>query len=257
MLGNVASNLGAAISADTAEKDLSEFKHHTRVFLHEVRTPVQSFIDSPRNIRESLLRKYSTDDHTIDWSVRNLIDLESLAARLSFLVACQRREHLFKDMEIHKYFLLKNIVMPVVQTYKPYIKKKYDLDIQLDDTLLRSRLVYGNINLLHIAVNIFIDNAAKYNKSKRPILVYGELTKAGKVSTVVENDGYEILEEEEERIFDDGYRGMKVRGLKIDGTGVGLELAKDIAHKLNGTVTLKSRFNPVSFSIELREAERK
>lgn len=244
------------LKAKSTENRLKLFEDHTRIFLHEVRTPTQSFLNSPKIILRYINRsklQLSADNIIL----KRLKDLQILANRLSFVVKCQRREHLFRDISLKEISVLHDVVLPVVNTYGEYLEREYGVSIWVDREPMKGKKIIGDPKLLTMVVNILIDNAGKYSKSKKSIMIKGKTnTSRGTYSILVENDGYEIFSHEVEDIFQDTVRGRNASELTIDGTGVGLNLAKDILERCNSKITLTNFVNPVTFVVEIPEANR-
>ena len=264
LLQSVAQALGVKISmhlsrialieqVDAQKTNLVEFQDHQRILLHEFRAPAHAFMNTPDDIRELVVNSQATDKEK-DTISREIADLLIVAERLNFIIRCHRRAHLFNKIQTRKMYVLQDVIMPVVTTYETYIKKQWGIDIIIDPSFLSSRFILGDSDLLSVVMNILLDNAGKYSKSKRSIRISGELDrKHDMVKVFVQNDGYEILENESEKVFEDEFRGSNVRDLKIDGTGIGLNLAKEILEHLNSKIYIVNRKDPVIIAIELPE----
>ncbi|WP_053365950.1 sensor histidine kinase [Bacillus sp. FJAT-27245] len=84
----------------------------------------------------------------------------------------------------------------------------------------------------------FLDNARKY--SDAPITI-GLGSQDEEAVITIADKGIGIDEEELPRVFDRFYRVDKARSRKIDGSGLGLSLAKEIADALNIRLQLESK----------------
>ena len=79
-----------------------------------------------------------------------------------------------------------------------------------------------------------IDNAVKYGGYARVSAV----CEAGKLVIRVADGGPGIPEAQMERVFDPFYRLETSRSRETGGSGLGLTIARNIAHKHGGTLTL-------------------
>jgi two-component system sensor histidine kinase KdpD len=104
--------------------------------------------------------------------------------------------------------------------------------------------------LMELAVRQLLDNALKYSRSGTPITLHAHAA-AGAVHLSVTDAGPGITSHEQERIFEKFYRGEAIRN-KLPGTGVGLNIVKDIVNAHAGTVRVQSDANEgTTFTIEL------
>jgi two-component system sensor histidine kinase KdpD len=88
-----------------------------------------------------------------------------------------------------------------------------------------------------VLVNL-IDNANKYSQVNQPITITAEA--GGDTVTVsVTDHGDGINDRELERIFEKFYRGKNQR-YNVEGTGMGLPIAKAIVEALGGSISLRS-----------------
>jgi two-component system sensor histidine kinase KdpD len=95
-----------------------------------------------------------------------------------------------------------------------------------------------------------LENAAKYSPPTTTITITAE-QKAGRIITSVTDHGPGIDDFEQSLIFDKFYRGRDQR-YNVQGTGMGLAIAKAIVEAHNGTVSVVSQLGHGSvFSFEL------
>jgi two-component system sensor histidine kinase KdpD len=85
-----------------------------------------------------------------------------------------------------------------------------------------------------------LENAAKYSPPEAPIHVMAELRLGGEIVTSVADHGPGIEEMEQDMIFEKFYRGRNQRA-RIQGTGMGLAIAKAIIELHGGTIGVRSQ----------------
>ena len=106
---------------------------------------------------------------------------------------------------------------------------------------------------LELIVNVLqqlLENAAKYSPRQSPIRVSAE-TSGNEISISVSDRGPGIEELEQALIFDKFYRGKDQRGT-VQGTGMGLAIAKAVLEAHGGTIHVTSQLGQGSvFSIAL------
>jgi two-component system sensor histidine kinase KdpD len=85
-----------------------------------------------------------------------------------------------------------------------------------------------------------LENASKYSPPDSPIHVMAELGPQGEVVTSVADHGPGIEDIEQDMIFEKFYRGRNQRS-RIQGTGMGLAIAKAIIELHGGTIGVRSQ----------------
>jgi two-component system sensor histidine kinase KdpD len=109
--------------------------------------------------------------------------------------------------------------------------------------------ITGDSFLLEQMLLQVVDNAWKYSRPGTPIRISCVLS-AGNIVLTVCNEGSEIPEEERERIFDKFYRGSRDRGV-VEGTGMGLVIARTIAEAYQGKIWLDNEPEGPAFRFAL------
>jgi two-component system, OmpR family, sensor histidine kinase KdpD len=98
-----------------------------------------------------------------------------------------------------------------------------------------------------------LENAAKYSPAASPIVITAERT-GNRIVTSVTDHGPGIDDFEQSLIFDKFYRGRDQR-YSVQGTGMGLAIAKAIVEAHNGTIGVTSQMGRGSvFYFELPTA---
>ena len=128
----------------------------------------------------------------------------------------------------------------------------HEIRIELQSDL---PLVMADRELITQALKQLIDNAFKYDPSRSAVAVTaGE--SAGLVSISVRDQGQGLTELEQARVFEKFYRGRYDHSA-VQGTGMGLAIAKEIAEAHGGSLNVESQIGQGSrFTITLRAAAR-
>ncbi|MDR0879208.1 MAG: HAMP domain-containing histidine kinase [Clostridioides sp.] len=102
-------------------------------------------------------------------------------------------------------------------------------------------------------IKIFIDNAFKYTSADDVITMKIEEDKFdGFASVSISDTGYGIKKEEIPHIFDRFFRSENVRDKDIDGSGIGLSIAKLLADNLYIDIKVDSQFGiGTTFKLEI------
>jgi two-component system, OmpR family, sensor histidine kinase SenX3 len=105
-------------------------------------------------------------------------------------------------------------------------------------------------DLMELAIRQLLDNALKYSRPGTPITIQARSTGAA-IQLSVTDSGPGLSADEQRKIFEKFYRGESVRA-KLPGTGMGLNIVKDIVNAHSGTIQVESTPNVgTTFVIEL------
>ena len=109
----------------------------------------------------------------------------------------------------------------------------------------------ADVNLIRHLFHNLTDKAIKYNRENGWIRFHLRPFGAA-VRFTIANSGRDIPAADQEKIFDRFYRGEPAHGREIDGIGLGLSLAREIARTHHGDLVLDtSGDGVVSFSLTL------
>jgi signal transduction histidine kinase len=108
--------------------------------------------------------------------------------------------------------------------------------------------------LLTQLVKQLLDNALKYSQVGKPITVSAS-EENGMVSIAVRDEGQGLTELEQSRVFDKFYRARRDKE-GIQGTGMGLAIAREIAEAHGGAILVESQIGQGSrFTVTLPAAQ--
>lgn len=113
----------------------------------------------------------------------------------------------------------------------------HTVEVKVPEKLPPIKMDVGRISevLVHL-----LENAGKYSPSGTPIHVVVELRLGGEVVTSVADHGPGIDDMEQDMVFEKFYRGRNQR-TTIQGTGMGLAIAKAIIELHGGTIGVRSQ----------------
>ncbi|MCQ2514038.1 MAG: HAMP domain-containing histidine kinase [Ruminococcus sp.] len=124
----------------------------------------------------------------------------------------------------------------------------YEKEVVINTNINTDIFIKGDFTMLNQLAHILIDNAVKYADNGGNINI--ELfKKSDKCILKVTNSGDIISSDELAHLFDRFYRTDKAR--TKGGYGLGLSIAYNIVHTLNGKIFAESNENGTTFTVEL------
>ena len=211
---------------------------------HELRTPI-SIVSS------KLERMLKSPNHTISDEVETIADAMSEIRRskkmISDLLSLTKEDAITKlnISEIN----IKDFIEDICSDYIDIAdiqEKHFNINFSLNkETILTDE------NKLRQLLLIFIDNAFKYTKEKDFISIEVSQNNNSNTEICIVDSGIGIKSEEIPYIFDRFFRSEYVRNKDIDGSGIGLSIAKMIAINLGYDISVKCENNETIFKITI------
>lgn len=209
---------------------------------HQLRTPLTSITLAISSLR-------SDSDLSAEARSEMMLVIEEEADRLNQLIS-QSVEMAELDADEVKLELEPTdlgVFLPTALAEAKINPSQHEVEIRIAPGLPKLWLDHGRIAkvLLHL-----LENAANYSPAGAPITLSAEA--AGKCVTIsVSDHGPGVDEAERTMIFDKFYRGERER-FHVQGTGMGLAIAKAIVEAHHGTISVSSKLGQGStFSITL------
>lgn len=212
---------------------------------HELRTPLTGI----KAAVTGLLSDYNLDDA----QRRELLTvINEETDRLDRLVgeATEMAQLDAHKVELHMAPVdMATVIESAVEQSRPLLGQ-HSLDVRVPPSLQKVRV--DSDRIVEVLKQL-LENAAKYSAPNAPITITAE-SKNGRVVTSVTDHGPGIDDFEQSLIFDKFYRGRDQR-YRVQGTGMGLAIAKAIVEAHNGSISLTSQLGHGSvFSFDLPAA---
>jgi len=216
------------------EESVSKQKRFVTDAAHELKTPLT--IISANNELLQIENGGNEMTSVIDKEVRKMNDMVKDMTALSKLDEISR-----KDFES---FSLTEAAHDVSSSFiNAFAQEKKGFDIKIDDSIEFK----GNQSQIRKLLSILIDNSLKYSVRHAEIHVY----KNGSHTNIdVDNDAENITQGSKEKAFERFYRSDEARGSKVQGSGIGLSIAKEIVLIHKGRITAYS-YKDNTFSIRV------
>ena len=227
----VAQNKQLEIERDHAEAASRAKTSFMQSMTHEIRTPLNSIngftqvltipgIDLPEAERLDLCQRIQENTRLLTNVLDDLILISDMESRT--------------ELPAPDPCILPALAMQAVDAIRPVVNSNVTLDFS--SNLPDEWMISTHINLIHTALAKILGNAAKFTKEGHITLTVNE--EDNHIHISVADTGPGIPQDKAEEIFE--------RFVKLDsftqGTGLGLTIARMIAERLGGTLTLDTSY---------------
>ncbi len=226
--------LEAANRASAAKSDfLSKMSH-------DIRTPMNAIIgmtaiaaahaENPDRVRDALSKISSSSRHLLGL-INEVLDMSKVESGTISLAAEE-----FSLSDLLNSMLL--MIQPQIQAHK------HELNVHIQD-IHHEDVIGDSLRIQQVFLNL-MSNAVKYTPdggeisfSVREQAVPTSAT--GCYEFIVEDNGIGMPEEYLAHVFEPFSRAEDPRTSKIQGTGLGMAIAQNIVHMMNGNITVESQ----------------
>ena len=229
----------ALIPIETAWNNQAKFIQDAS---HELRTPI-SIISS--KLERMLKHPNSTISDEVEAIADAMSEIRRSKKMISDLLSLTKEEAITKlnITEVN----IKNFIKDICVDYVDIAdiqEKRFEMNFNL-----KNETIFTDENKLRQLLLIFIDNAFKYTKENDFIAI--NINQKDNVYTeiFIIDSGVGIKQEDIPYIFDRFFRSENVRDKDIDGSGIGLSIAKMIAINLGAEISVKCENNKTEFKI--------
>lgn len=203
---------------------------------HELKTPLTSILgysellinmsakDKNENKKTDFIRRINAEALRMKELVLNMLTLSRMEANWQETI----------DEKID----LKDIILNVFESNKIKSQKR-NINIELD---IESAIIIANKEKITEVVNNLVDNAIKYTDDYGEIKIILKNNKDKAIFTVKDN-GCGIESKYLNRIFERFFRVKNEKYLKVQGTGLGLTIVKNICAHYNADIYINSEEN--------------
>ena len=168
---------------------------------------------------------------------------------LLYLSNLEYRRNLEGDKE-KVYF--KDVISSSVEAYTEQADKEYiSIIVNVDENLY----IYEQTNLLDHLISNLLSNAIKYNRRGGKVYINVE-ERDSKIILTVADTGIGIDEKDIDRIFERFYRIDQSHNRRKGGSGIGLNIVKQICNVLEAKLSVESKKDVgTKFIVEFKKNE--
>ena len=220
-------------------QSLDESEQEKRMMIaqlsHDIKTPITSIQVTVEGILDGVIKEEERI-HYLTTIGRQTERLNKLVEELDVLTLNAQPQDI-ADEEVEDVFLDQLLIESMSEFQLQIEQEERDVYIQVKPESAKIKSYYDKLS--RILVNL-LNNAFKYSEPGTRIEVLAQLTEEELIISV-KDEGQGILPEDLEKIFNRLYRVETSRNMKTGGHGLGLAIARELAHQLGGEITAKSQ----------------
>ena len=202
---------------------------------HELRTPLSvllSGLDVLKDDTDNKLSRFSQE--ILADMTGEILKMKALISNMLLLARCDSSAVSFQKSKLPTTTILENTA---VRFKTIAADKDITLTVSNNTTELYA---YANYNHVEQILSILLDNAIKYTPKNGKISLQAYASKDAVIISVT-NTGAGIPAKDLPYVFERFYRSTAVQ--KHEGSGLGLSIAKALAEKNNGAISVQSEEN--------------
>ena len=203
---------------------------------HDIKTPITSIQVTVEGILDGVIKEEERL-HYLTTIGRQTERLNKLVEELDVLTLNAQPQDI-ADEEVEDVFLDQLLIESMSEFQLQIEQEERDVYIQVSPESAKIKSYYDKLS--RILVNL-LNNAFKYSEPGTRIEVLAQLTEEELIISV-KDEGQGILPEDLEKIFNRLYRVETSRNMKTGGHGLGLAIARELAHQLGGEITAESQY---------------
>lgn len=208
---------------------------------HDIRTPINAMLgfsklasmhkEEPELVREYLDKSLQSSEHLIS-IINDVLDMSCIESGKMYINETKEN--------------LRDILQEICSMEEAQMKEKKHVFRKDFTQITHDMIVCDKMRLKQVLINI-LTNSVKYTKNNGVIEFTVIEKKAkegfGNYEFHIKDNGVGMSETFLEDIFEPFSREQKEDVSSIQGTGLGLPIAKNLAELMNGTITCKSKLN--------------
>lgn len=209
---------------------LTIVSHDLRAFVNALKTSNSKLIESLETKNYNKLDQLLYQNSTITNGAYNLLD------NILHWVLLQTKELYFQKDSAHLF----SIVEQIEYNYKALLTEK---KISYNNSVSKNSFIEVDIDSLKIVLRNLFDNAIKFSDFNGKISIYTQETSSDFWELIIEDNGSGIDQNTIDELLGESELVSKKRNSEIKGTGLGIQLCKQMIKKNKGKLDIKSETN--------------
>ena len=204
---------------------------------HDLRSSVNALKTSNAKLSATLETKNYDELHQLIIQNSTIANgAYSLLDNLLHWAMLQTKQLYFHKESIHLY----SIVQQIEYNYKPLL---LDKAITFENSVSKNIFIFVDLDSLKIVLRNLLDNAIKFSNENGKINFYTQEINPDFCDLIIEDNGIGMSENTIKELLQEGELLAKKSNSEIIGTGLGLQLCKQMIRKNSGTLVIESEIN--------------
>jgi signal transduction histidine kinase len=204
---------------------------------HDLRSSVNALKISNTRLTSSLETKnYSELDQLLQQNSAIANGAYSLLDNLLHWALLQTKQLYFHKDSVHLY----SIVQQIEYNYKPLL---LDKAITFENAVSKNSFIFVDLDSLKIVLRNLLDNAIKFSQENGEISIYTTEANTNFCQLVIQDSGLGMSQNTINELLEDNELLAKKSNSEIIGTGLGMQLCKQMIKKNGGTLAIESELN--------------
>ena len=204
---------------------------------HDLRSSVNALKTSNTKLTSSLESKnYDELDKLLHQNSAIANGAYSLLDNLLHWALLQTQQLYFHKDSLHLF----SIVQQIEYSYKPLLLEK---TIAFENAISKNSFIFVDLDSLKIVLRNLLDNAIKFSPENSSIRFYSLDTPSEFHQFIIEDQGIGMRPETIAELLEDNELLSKKSNSEIIGTGLGMQLCKQMIKKNGGTIRIESELH--------------
>ena len=234
-------NISISLYRKKSEEEITELRKNKdklfSIIAHDLRSSLSGFM----NLSGMLLREFDqlTINEMHEMSEALYKSSSQLYKLLENLLEWSRIQRGLSTINFSK-FNLKNAIQDSSRLIQPIAEEK---NIELQNNMPDDLQIIADKGMLDIIIRNFISNAIKFSKHDDSIIIDAKPQNNSMVQISIADNGIGIPQDMKDKIFDLHFKKQREGTNNEKGTGIGLNLCKELVEKNNGNIWVESEEN--------------
>lgn len=204
---------------------------------HDLRSSVNALKTSNTKLTTSLETKnYDQLDQLLHQNSTIANGAYNLLDNLLHWALLQTKQLYFHKDSVHLF----SIVQQIEYNYKPLL---LDKSITFENTVSKNSFIFVDLDSLKIVLRNLLDNAIKFSPENGKINFYTIETNTNFCQLVIQDSGLGMTQNTINELLQDSELLAKKKNSEIIGTGLGMQLCKQMIKKNGGSLAIESELN--------------